>query len=606
MLKRLNLTFFAVASFFATYAQTELDEIVVAEDRSTTSTQFSKSRIVNVIYSEQIKNSNARSINELLSYVAGIDIRQRGANGVQADISIRGGSFDQTLILINGLKLSDPQTGHHSLNIPIDVDVIDHIEIIKGASARVYGLNAYAGTVNIVTKTSKDLFLAGSLDLGSYNQIKGQLTLSVPIKKLEQFISISSNQADSHNYNTDFKTNNLYYSAKLPLGKKSTLLADAGVNSKKFGANSFYASEKYKDQYEETEMYFARLAYKIKGRKTTWTNNVYVRQHNDHYVLFRDSFELYENFHSTYVTAFESNVKHSSKLGNSFIGLDARIETIESSNLGNHSREILGLLLNHTFNLNKFQITAGATANLISNYKTQIYPGVDVTYKLSQNANLFASTSLAYRIPTFTDLYYQGPENIGNENLVPEKAWNYELGYKWFSSKQQFQSAIFLRDAKNAIEWVSESDTIMWQPNNFYKIKTLGFEANYSLKLSNKQNTNILNSLNIGYIYLNSDFKVINNKLSKYQQEYLRNQITVTVNHKIYKKLNHIFSARYIDRISMNNYFLIDSKLQWSTKNYSLYINASNLLNTQYRETNLVDMPGRWINVGARFSFTKK
>ena len=101
---------------------------------------FSKnSRTIHVITKEEIKNSPAANVSELLQQVAGIDIRRRGVSGIQADLYIRGGTFDQTLLLIDGFKVEDPQTGHHTMNMAIPIDVIERIEIIKGAAARIYG-----------------------------------------------------------------------------------------------------------------------------------------------------------------------------------------------------------------------------------------------------------------------------------------------------------------------------------------------------------------------------------------------------------------------------------------------------------------------------------
>ena len=121
--------------------------------------------MVSVIPREEIEYAPVTSIQELLEYVAGVDVRQRGAEGVQADISIRGGTFDQTLILLNGVNITDPQTGHHNLNLPVSINQIERIEILEGPAARVYGPNAFSGAINIVTrqpdKTSWKLAIEG-------------------------------------------------------------------------------------------------------------------------------------------------------------------------------------------------------------------------------------------------------------------------------------------------------------------------------------------------------------------------------------------------------------------------------------------------------------
>ena len=122
-----------------------------------------------IIDKEQLKNTPDVSVAEILVQHAGVDIRQRGANGVQADIGLRGSTFDQVLILLNGVRMSDAQTGHNSLNIPLDVSAIERIEIIKGAGARVYGQNSLAGVVNIITKNPKKTFTSLKLTAGDFN-----------------------------------------------------------------------------------------------------------------------------------------------------------------------------------------------------------------------------------------------------------------------------------------------------------------------------------------------------------------------------------------------------------------------------------------------------
>ena len=131
--------------------QYDLDEIEVTAQRSPA--LFSQvAQIISVIEKEEIEATSSQSIQDLLEYVAGVDVRQRGAEGVQADISIRGGTFDQTLILLNGINITDPQTGHHNLNLPVSIAQVERIEILEGPAARIYGPNAFSGTINIVTK----------------------------------------------------------------------------------------------------------------------------------------------------------------------------------------------------------------------------------------------------------------------------------------------------------------------------------------------------------------------------------------------------------------------------------------------------------------------
>ena len=148
-------------------------------------------RIVTVITKSEIERAPAQNLNDLLRYVAGVDIRQRGPFGAQADISIRGGTFDQTLILLNGVNITDPQTGHHNLNLPIDIESIERIEILQGPAAKSFGPNAFNGAINIITGNSKPNHIRSSGMFGQYGLYKASVNISNTIGNFEHFLSIS-------------------------------------------------------------------------------------------------------------------------------------------------------------------------------------------------------------------------------------------------------------------------------------------------------------------------------------------------------------------------------------------------------------------------------
>lgn len=146
-----------------------LDSIIISSSRIQLPFK-ENSRTITVISSTEIMESPAATITELLQQVAGVDIRRRGVNGMQADLYIRGGGFDQTLLLIDGIKMDDAQTGHHTMNMALPIEVIQRIEIIKGPAARVFGQNAFTGAINIVTKNDADNVNMARFQVGSYNQ----------------------------------------------------------------------------------------------------------------------------------------------------------------------------------------------------------------------------------------------------------------------------------------------------------------------------------------------------------------------------------------------------------------------------------------------------
>ena len=181
-----------------------LKEVSVTSNRITL--PFSKtSRTITLITADDIIKSSATNVADLLQNVAGVDIRRRGIDGMQSDLYIRGGNFDQTLVLIDGVKMDDVQTGHHSMNAMLPLENIQRIEIIKGPAARIYGQNAFTGAINIVTKKITDNSLDVGFNYGSYNNKKGTASFTQKFENGGVLASVSYQNSEGYRFNTDFE-----------------------------------------------------------------------------------------------------------------------------------------------------------------------------------------------------------------------------------------------------------------------------------------------------------------------------------------------------------------------------------------------------------------
>ena len=208
---------------------------------------------VTIIDKTQIQNSAAQSVEEVLAYYTGMDIRKRGANGVQTDLSIRGSSFEQVLLLVNGIRMADSQTGHNSMNLPFDLATVEKIEILKGTAARGFGNGAYAGVINIITKANSKNNLIVSGEGGDFKSYAYGAASNFGTERFRNFIQVNNSESDGYRYNTDYKIKNIWYQNNLAI-KDGNLKLMAGIQEKKFGANGFYASPAFTDQYEEVQV----------------------------------------------------------------------------------------------------------------------------------------------------------------------------------------------------------------------------------------------------------------------------------------------------------------------------------------------------------------
>lgn len=575
----------------------ELEEVVI--QGKTLSLPFNKtSQNVQIITKEQIKAMPASSIEEVLSYYSGIDIRQRGAHGVQADVSIRGSSFEQVLILINGIRMNDSQTGHNTMNIPLDLASIERIEIVKGPSARRFGQNAYAGAINIVTRPSgkNDITISGTG--GGFNTYSLGAALNMTGKKFSQFLQAETSQSDGYRYNTDYQVKSVWYQNQYKLNRGEIRMQGGFIN-KKFGANGFYSSPLAKDQYEANQTSMVSIGWSQKFRNFKWVSNAYWRRSQDEYVFERDKPSKYRNFHIGNNAGIEANTNYTSFLGITGVGLDFRKEYLSSNNLGDNQRTVYFAFLEHrfTFFKNKLDITPGISFSDYSDFGNFWYPGIDVGYRIDQQNKLFANLGKTYRIPTYTDLNYSDPINEGNSNLKPENALSYELGYRLMHKNVKTTISLFRRESKKSIDWTKDSEEDRWKPENITRINTNGVEVefNYNFIVS------LFNSVSLGYTYLDNNMKYSKRAYSRSSLDNLRHQLVVKLEHKLIKNISNQIIYRYNDRVNLDDYHLLDDRIMYQTNNIQLYIQMTNILNTKYTETNLVPMPGRWIQGGIVF-----
>ena len=579
---------------------TNLDEVVVLSTKI--DLPFSKNfRTVKIISSEDIKNSPVTNVSDLLQEITGIDVRRRGVGGVQGDLYIRGGGFDQTLLLVDGMKMDDAQTGHHTLNMILPLYLIERIEIIKGPAARIFGQNAFNGAINIVTKEFEGEKRTVNLNLnelsyGSFEQKNISLSTKIIGEKIKSLISYSGNRSDGYRHNTDFKKNNYFIKTSFN-SNNSPIDIIASFTENKFGANGFYASPSATEQYEETQASLLGITTTINSEKLSITPRLYWRRGQDEYIYIRDNPSVYRNLHKTNKVSAELSGSYFSNSGVTGFGLDLSTVNISSNNLGEHNRTTVNLFADHTFKLfdQKLVVSPGIALSYFSDMSFHSFPGIDLGYNISSDFKLYSNIGKTYRIPTYTDLYYSDRTTVGNENLNPESATSTEFGLKYNTSNFKFSTALFNRNAKNIIDYVKQNEDDLWKAVNIGSLSTSGFELDISYRFKSSYSLSNDNSISIGYTNIKDDNYVSDINFSKYSLNSLKHHFISKFNLNYIKNINHSIIYKYAERSDQSNYSVLDSKIRYK-KGVFIYVN--NILDEIYSETNLVPMPGRSFLIG--------
>lgn len=598
----------------------DISEIIIYETRLDLAASL-KNRNLQILDKEQIKQLPVRSVNELLTYVSGVDLRQRGPFGSQADVSIDGGSFEQNLILLNGQKISDAQTGHNSLMIPVPMEAIERIEVVRGPSARLYGVNSLTGVINIVTSNPKKdgVFTkvyggtnfekdieedrAGAEGTGELFHGRGIEVGGTLAKEQHNHMFFGTHESgNGHRYNTAFYNNKMFYQGNINPNERNTVMVLGGWSRNSFGANGFYAYPGDRESKEIVNTYLGSLSSEhLVSDRFTLAPSVMYRYNYDDYRYYRNRLDVARSQH--YSHALTSNLKGSYEAGFGTLsgGAEMRYEEINSSNIGSHSRTNYGMYAELRSALfNRLDYNIGAYINYNTTYGWQVFPGVDLSYAVDNQWKMVFSAGSSQRIPSFTDLYLdQKPGNIGNPVVEPEQSYQIELGSKYQTERFQADAFVFYRDIADFIDWVRVSEDQPWQPHNSILNATIGLNASarYSIKKGND-----MWIFGTSYTYLSPKVESESKFLfSKYAVESLRHQWVSTVNYR-HQGFSALVAARYNERLSYKSYWIADVRVAYNFKKYQVFADAQNVLNTSYVEAGAVPMPGRWLTVGIQFN----
>jgi vitamin B12 transporter len=622
-------------------ARFSLDEVTITATRiPQDARQFT--RITRIIPKTEIATSPARDLAELLEYLPDIDVRQRGPGGVQADISLRGGTFDQFAVLVNGINFSDPQTGHFQMDIPIPLSMIERIEVLSGSDVKSLGSNAFTGAINIVTAAPGHNRLHAGISGGSHGYL--ETAIDGGTRKGSWWLQSGALYQKSSGYreNTDFNTLNGLFQTGYDR-KRFNLSLMAGGLKKAFGANSFYTA-RYPNQFEKTGTAFSTVQLDHSGLINI-RQSFYYRIHSDEFSLFRSdppAWYLSPNYHWSQTAGSKTDAWFTTVLGKTAFGLEIRHESIFSTVLGDLTESPrpvrgaegmeytrYGSRIHYSLSAEQQAVTGrikwngGVVLHAVRSARNylQAYPGLDISYSASANLRTFLSVNRAFRLPTFTELYYKSPTNQGNAGLLPETAWHAETGAEYRSGGFTARLTGFYRHASQSIDWVRADHETIWHTENLGKINTGGMETGVSF--SREQSSalpRLIDRLDIGFRRYFQHHSV-ESYHSQYVLDYLKWKMTAGLTLKIgdpfrlttnlvWQERNGSYTAFGSDQ-SMNEvdykpFMFIDIKLSYNIRRIRLIAGCTNVLNTTYFDIGSVPQPGAWFKAGIEINLSGK
>ena len=530
-------------------------------------------------------------------------MQARAGEGVQADLAIRGTTFEQSLVLVNGLRVNDPETGHLNLDIPIPLDAITHIDLLHGSGSTFYGSDALGGAVNLLTgPPAPGLSVIARSGAGSYGSLENHLRAAYSTGPFAEQITASRDTSDGFLPDRNYSSNAVASESwlKTKPGTTDILLA---ASDRPYGANNFYGNY---PEWERTKAWLGSIQQQLGSR--TAASFGYTR-HTDEFILFRDNPTYYENNHAT--TSYEAAVRRADELGRNTTlayGLEEAGDTIHSNSLGIHARNQGAGYANLSLrSLGRFSLSAGAREEVLSSKGSVFSPSVAAAFTLTKTVRLRASAGHGFREPTYVDLYYADPATLGNPNLKPESSWSYEGGADWkpANGRLTFTTIGFRLQETNAIDYskpILATPTLTaaekWQAVNVPTLDISGAETSLRIRLSDTQ------QLQLSYTAAHSG-NVAGNVLSEYAFNYAA-QNAIFAYTGSFGQLTARTQVNVVQKTTHTAYPLWDVDIARNTGRIRPYLRLLNLANTGYTEIPLVPMQGRTIMGGMELNWSKQ
>jgi outer membrane cobalamin receptor len=540
------------------------------------------SRSVASITRSDVEQLGLRSIIEAMRLIPGVDPRARGPRDVQTDFSIRGATFGQHLVLADGMRLNDSQSGHHNGEIPLPSVAIDRVEIVSGAGSSVHGADALGGTINVITR--RDAHAIATFAAGQYGLYDTQASAAGGLLPDNWTAAGWASHSDGFMDDRDFTLGGV--AVRGTMARSLTL--DVRHQRRAFGANGFYGPSPSKEWTDQT---LAAARWQHTGTTWTTTTGVVFKNHGDHFLWDINRPGFAENRHRT--NSVDANVEFRRPVRGAAlaVGGSAGGDGVQSSNLGDHEyTRISGFAELQVPIHTRTSLQAGLRIDEYSSFGSSVSPTASFATSVTSDLRVRASAGHAFRIPTFTELYYSDPNSVGSANLRPERGWTLDGGLDWTHGDWMASASVFRRWDEDVIDFVRPAPGQRFQATNVRDVTATGFETSLTHRWASAL-------VRLSYAGLDVDAPDLTLE-SRYVLEYAPHQTGVSVAVPIVLGARLAVNLDHRIRRDGQNYALVGTRVSRPFRRVDLFLDASNLFDETYTEIKGVAMPGRWVSGG--------
>jgi iron complex outermembrane receptor protein len=548
-------------------------------------------RTLTVITREQIEALPAHSVADVLRLAASVDVRARGIRGIQTDFAVRGANFGQMLVLVDGVRLNDAQSGHHNGDIAVSLDEVERIEILHGPGSALFGADAFGGTVNVITRRAIDqpaLLVQG----GSFGLASGRGAAGFERGALTQTFGVSTERSSGFTYDRDYAS--VIARARTSVGSNSSV--SVAFLRKEFGANNFYGGNAPSREWTNQTLIAGDHQF-VRVAGWTFAARGSYRTHGDRFIFNQELPQLSDNRHRTHAVLGELAASRRVASGSLTVGVESGGDWIRSSNLGDHAigRASAFGELRQEFG-RRVQVDAALRVDRYSQFGASWNPSAGIGWWAADAVRFRASAARAFRVPTFTERYYSDPANLARAEVGPETAWAAEGGVDLFLRQGWFvQATVFGRADSDVIDWLRPTTVDRWQTYNVREVDTLGFEVGARKTFA-------------GGAFVNAQFTAVDleaaavTQLSKYVLDYAPRSFAAAGLLPLpgaFHVAPRIEYRRRSRAAGTSDYVLLDARVgRRMARGLDLFVEGSNLLDEEYQEIAGVGMPGATVAVG--------